>query len=149
MRALHFATVCTQVLRKTNPINNSEQSLLIKCLFCAYYSATTPTKATQQNYAQISKWKPRMLTIDFPQIMDLSKLHTTEAINLWPFLLFYFTQMLLDNLQRICLGGLGWSSRTVTQSVFPIFLLQLVLQKLSIASMLQWGYIVLLSTLIQ
>ena len=69
------------------------------------YSATTPTKATRQNSVQISEWKPWMLTIDFLQIIDLSKLHTTEAINL----------------QRICLGGLGWSSRTINMDCKPQF----------------------------
>ena len=38
--------------------------------------------------------------------------YAIEAIHLWPLLLFC-TQTLLDNLQRICWGGLGWSSRTV------------------------------------
>ena len=49
------------------------------------YSATTPTKATRQNFVQISL---DVNNKEFPQIMDLHTLHTTEAINLWPFLLF-------------------------------------------------------------
>ena len=45
----------------------------------------TKTKGTQQNSAQIDLRKDLTFPIDFPQIIDLNKLHTTEATNLEPF----------------------------------------------------------------
>lgn len=58
-----------------------------------------------------------MFTIDFPQIVDLSKVHTIKTTNLKS---FFNMQMPLVNLPKICLGGFGWSSCTVNP--IPILL---------------------------
>lgn len=54
-------------------------------------------------------------TIDFPQIINLSKLLTTETMNLW---LFYFLicKRYWSICKKNCLGSLGWNSRTITMS---------------------------------
>lgn len=41
------------------------------------------------------------------------KLPSTETMNLWPSFVCFNTRTLLVKLQRICLSGLGWRSRTV------------------------------------
>ena len=64
---------------------------------------TTPTKATRQKSMQSSEWK-----------IDGSKQTAHYRSNKFMTIFYCFnTQMLLVNLQRICLGGLGWSSRII------------------------------------
>ena len=52
-------------------------------------TATAPTESTQENAAQIDQRKKNDVhNLDFPKIIDLSKLHTIETTTLEPFLLF-------------------------------------------------------------
>ena len=58
-----------------------------------------------------------MFTVDFLQIINLSKIHTIEITNLEP---CFNMRMPLVNLLKICVGGSGWRRRTVNP--IPILL---------------------------
>lgn len=75
------------------------------------YTEAMPTKVAWRNSKTNWSEKHLMYTIDFPQIIDLSNLNTTETTNLEVYCLEAF-YLPVDNLQNICFVGHGWISHT-------------------------------------
>ena len=91
-----------------------------RCCFCARpkkmnYSATTSTKATQENFLQTSQWESHIGTMDFHKInyvWQIYPLSKHNKIQIAAILLFHHSNA-VDQFVKNFLGCLGWSSCTV------------------------------------
>ena len=78
-------------------------------------SSVKRAKVKQENSVEIDNWKSRVLTINIRHLQE-SEGHTLQNQSISDNFFLSKHKCWLVDLQRICLGGLGWSGGTVKTS---------------------------------